>query len=118
MAEVFEDEQEKSSPATEIEHTLGGRAMQFQILHPFPIQSQPRLNVCVFGVSRSGIRVSLLNFPGAFAIDLRQYRLKRYTKNRALRPAPAASVRERLGKFEDLTRKFHCDAGNPACEHP
>src|SRR6266436_7415982 len=107
MAEVFEDEQEKSSPATEIQNALGRGAMEFQILHPFPIQSQPWLNVCVFGVSRSGIRVSLLDFAGAFAIDLRQHRLKRYTENGALRPTPAASVRERLGKFEDLTRKFH-----------
>src|SRR5260370_18930694 len=107
MAEVFEDEQEKSSPATAIEDTLGGRAMQCQILHPFPIQSQPWFDVCVLGVSRSGIRVSLLDFVGAFAIDLRQHRLKRYTENGALRPTPAASVRERLGKFEDLPRKFH-----------
>jgi hypothetical protein len=77
--------------------------MEFQILHAFPIQSQPRLDVCVLGVARTGIRVSLLDFAGAFPIYLRKHRTKRHAKNGALRSAPAAPVGQRLGKFENLT---------------
>jgi hypothetical protein len=87
--------------------------MEVQILHPFAIQTQPGLDVCVLGVARSGIRISLLDFASAFLIDLRQHRPERDAKNGALRPAPAAPVRERLGKLEDLTGYFHsffCDS--------
>src|SRR6266536_2032100 len=107
MAEVFEDEQEKSASATEIEHTLGCRAMEFQILHAFPIQSQPRLDICIFGISCSGVCISLLDLAGAFAIDLRQHWLKRHTENGSLRPAPAAPVAQRLCKLENLAGKLH-----------
>src|SRR6266581_4943083 len=54
MAEVFEDEQEKSTPTTEIEHAFRRCTLEVQVLHPFPIQSQPRFNVCVFDVSGGG----------------------------------------------------------------
>src|SRR5206468_1056399 len=62
-----------------------------------------RLDVCVLGVARGRIRVSLLDFAGAFPIDLRQHRTKRHPENGALRSAPAAPVGQRLGKFENLT---------------
>src|SRR5262245_2999070 len=81
--------------------------MKIQILHPFAIQSQPRLNVCVFGVTGGGIRISLLDFASAFLIDLRQHRPERDAKNGALRPAPTAPVRQRLGKLYDLSGYFH-----------
>src|SRR5438046_6166883 len=105
MAKVFEDEQEKSASATEIEHTFGCRAMEFQILRAFPIQSQPRLDVCIFGISCSRVCISLLDLAGAFAIDLRQHWLKRDTENASLRPAPAAPVAQRLCKLENLAGK-------------
>ena len=81
--------------------------MEIQILHPFAIQSQPRLDVCVFSVTGGGIRIPLLDLASAPLIDLRQHRAERDAKNGALRSTPAASVRQRLGKLEDLTRNFH-----------
>src|SRR5215831_11767887 len=107
MAEVFEDEQEKAAAAAEVEHAFRRGAMEVQVLHPFPIQSQPRFNVCVFGVSGGGIRVSLLDFASAVVIDLRYHRPKGHPKNRSLRPAPAPPICQRLGKLENLTRKLH-----------
>src|SRR5216117_673017 len=81
--------------------------MEFQILHAFPIQSQPRLDVCIFGISCSGVCISLLDLAGAFAIDLRQHWLKRHMENGSLRPAPAAPVAQQLCKLENLARKLH-----------
>src|SRR5437899_5430224 len=81
--------------------------MEVQVLDAFPIQSQPRLDVGVFGITRGGVRVSLLDFPSALLIDLRHHRPERHPKNRSLGPAPAAPVHQRLGKFENLTRKLH-----------
>src|SRR6266478_7604940 len=81
--------------------------MEFQILRAFPIQSQPRLDVCIFGISCSGVCISLLDLAGAFAIDLRQHWLKRHTENGSLRPAPAAPVAQRLCKLENLAGKLH-----------
>src|SRR5690349_7666850 len=107
MAEVFEDEQEKSAATAEIEHAFRRRAMQAQVLHPFPIQTQPRLDVRVFGVTRGGCRISLLDFPSAFLVDLRHHRRERLAKNGPLHPAPAAPVCQRLRKLENLTRKLH-----------
>ena len=107
MTQILQDEQKESAAATQVEDAFGRRAMKIQILHPFTIQSQPRLDVRVFGVARRGIRIPLLDFTSAFLIDLRQHRLKWDAKNGALRPAPAASVRERLGEFEYFPRYFH-----------
>src|SRR6266699_2244199 len=81
--------------------------MELQILHAFPIQSQPRLDVCVLGVARSGIRVSLLDFAGAIPLDLRQHRTKRHAKNGALRSAPVQRVGQRLSQFGELPTQFH-----------
>ena len=81
--------------------------MEIQILHPFAIQSQPRLDVCVFGVTGGGIHIALLDFARAFPIDVRQHWRERNAKKRALRPAPAPPVRQRFGKLQDLTRNFH-----------
>src|SRR5258708_7808295 len=81
--------------------------MEFQILRAFPIQSQPRLDICVFGISCSGVCISLLDLAGAFAIDLRQHWLKRDTEKGSLRPGPAAPVAQRLRKLENLTGKLH-----------
>jgi hypothetical protein len=81
--------------------------MEVQILHPLAIQSQPGLDVCVFGVAGSRIRIALLDFARAFLVNLRQHRPERDAKNGALRSAPAAPIRQRLGKLEDLMRNFH-----------
>src|SRR5437763_10135803 len=107
MAEILEDEQEKSASTTEVEHAFGRRAMEVQVLHPFPIQSQPRLDVCVFRVARSRIRILLLNFASTFAIDVLQHRRKRNAKHRPLHSAPATIVGQRLSKLENFTRNFH-----------
>src|SRR4029450_6151651 len=71
VAKVLQDEQEESASATEIEHPFWRRAMKIQILHTFTIQSQPRLDICVFSVARSRIRISLLDLSCAFPIELR-----------------------------------------------
>lgn len=81
--------------------------MEIQILHPLAVQLEPRLDVCVFRVTCGGIRISLLNFSRAFPIDVREHWLKRDAKNGALRSAPAAPVRQRIGELEDLTGKLH-----------
>src|SRR6266403_2208901 len=81
--------------------------MEFQILHAFPVQSQPRLDICIFGISCSGVCISLLDRAGAFAIDLPQHWLKRHRENGSLRPAPAAPVAQRLCKLKNLTGKLH-----------
>src|SRR5215469_596926 len=107
MAETLEDEQEESAAATQVEHALGWRAVEVQILHPFAIQLQPRFDVRVFGVTCRGLRISLLDFVLAFPIDLRKHWPERHAENRALRPAPAAPVRKWFSKLEDLTGKFH-----------
>src|SRR4029453_17089038 len=92
VAKILQDEQEESASATEVENTFGGRAMKIQILHAFTIQSQPRLDICVFSVAQGRIPISLLDLSCAVPVDLRKHWLKRHAKNRALRPAPAASV--------------------------
>ena len=92
VAKILQDEQKESASATEVENTFGFRAMKIQILHAFPIQSQPRLDICVFSVARSGIGISLLDLSCAVPVDLRKHWLERHAKNRALRPAPAAPV--------------------------
>jgi len=81
--------------------------MKIQILHAFTIQSQPRLDVCVFSVAGSGIRISLLDLACALRVKLRKHRLERHGKNRASRPAPAAPISQRVGEFEDLAGQFH-----------
>src|SRR4030095_526099 len=106
VAESLQDEQEESASAAKVEDTFGRRAMKIQILHAFAIQSQPRLDICVFSVARSGIRISLLDLSGAVPIDLRKHWLERHAKNRALRPAPAAPVGQWLGKLKDFAGKF------------
>src|SRR5438270_9278303 len=107
MPEVLEDEQEKSAATAEVENAFGTRAMEVQILYPLPIQSQPRLDICVFGVTRSRIRISLLNFASTFAIDVLQHRRKRKAKDRPLHPAPATMVGQRLSKLKNFTGNFH-----------
>src|SRR5262249_60402032 len=92
VAKGLQDEQEESASATEIENAFGPRAMKIQILHAFTIQSQPRLDICVFSIARRGIRISLLDLSCACPIDLRKYWLERHAKNRALRSAPATPV--------------------------
>src|SRR5262249_23800937 len=97
--------------------------MKIQILHAFTIQSQPRLDICVFSVARSAIRISLLDLPCAFPVDLRKHCLERYAKNRALRSTPAAPVGQRLCELEDLAGEFHseksinCRATAPVAKH-
>jgi hypothetical protein len=81
--------------------------MEFQILNTFPIQSQPRFDVRVLGISSRGIRIALLNFSGAFVSDVRKDGLKRKTKNRALSSTPTALIGQWLRKFEDLSGKLH-----------
>ena len=81
--------------------------MEIQILHPFAVQLEPRLDVCVFRVACGGIRISLLDFSRAFPIDMREHWLKRDAKNGTLRSPPAAPVRERIGELEDFTGKLH-----------
>src|SRR5205823_10692597 len=81
--------------------------MEVQLLYPHPIQSQPRLDICVFGVTRSRIRISLLNFARTFAIDVLQHRRKRNAKDRPLHSAPATMVGQRLSKLENFTGNFH-----------
>ena len=81
--------------------------MEIQILHPLAVQLEPRLDVCVFRVTCGGIRISLLDFARAFPIDVLEHWLKRDAKNGALRSAPAAPVRQRIGELEDLTGKLH-----------
>jgi hypothetical protein len=112
MTEIFQDEQKESAAAPQVQHTFWRRPMEIQILHPFAIQTQPGLDVRVLGVPRSGIRISLLDFASPFAIDLRQHRPEWDAKNGALRPAPAAPVRQRLGKLENLTGYFHSFSGD------
>src|SRR4030095_10965521 len=106
MAEVFRDEQEKSATAPEIENAFRLCTMEFQLLHASGSQSQPRLVVRVFGVSSRGIRIALLDFSGARFIDFCQHWLKRNAKNRALRSAQTTPVGQRLGKFQNLSRKI------------
>src|SRR5438067_3899819 len=125
MPEVLEDEQEKSAATAEVENAFGTRALEVQILYPLPIQSQPRLDICVFGVTRSRIRISLLNFARTFAIDVLQHRRKRNAKDRPLHPAPATMVGQRLSKLENFTGNFHscfvrtrnCRATAPVANH-
>jgi hypothetical protein len=81
--------------------------MEFQILHAFPIQSQPRLDVRVFGVAGRRISIALLDFARASLIDFREHRPKWNAKNRALCPTPATTVSQWLGKFENFSGKFH-----------
>src|SRR4029453_13944673 len=81
--------------------------MEFQILPAFAIQSQPRLDVRVFGVSSRGIRIALLDFSGAPFIDFSQHWLKGNGKNRGLGSSQTTPVGQRLGKFQNLSRKFH-----------
>src|SRR5262249_56113330 len=82
VAEVVEDEKGESTAATEVENTFGRRAMKIQILHAFAIQTQPRLDICIFSITRSRIRVSLLDLSRAVPVDLRQHWLERHAKNR------------------------------------
>src|SRR5215468_10104747 len=97
--------------------------MEIQILHAFTIQPQPRLDICVFSIARSGIRISLLDLSCPFPVDLRKHWLERHAENRALCPAPAAPVRKWFGKLQDLTGKFHseksinCRATAPVAKH-
>ncbi len=62
MTKPFQNEQEKSASAAEIEHPLWCRAMQLQILHAFAIQAQPGIHVRVFGVPGGQAGVALLYF--------------------------------------------------------
>src|SRR5262245_47019825 len=72
VAKILQDEQEESASATKVEHTFGGRAMKIQILYAFTIQSQPRLDICVFSVAHGRIRISLLDLSCAVPVDLRK----------------------------------------------
>src|SRR5204863_1641587 len=108
-AKVPQDKQKESASATEVEDTFGLQAMKIQILYAFTIQSQPRLDICVFSVTRSGVRISLLDLACAVAVDLRKHWLEGYAKNRALRSAPAAPVGQWFSELEDLTRQFHSE---------
>jgi hypothetical protein len=83
--------------------------MKIQILHAFTIQVQPRLDLCVFGVAGTGIRISSLDLSRAVPIDLRKHRLERDAKNRALRSAPAAPVSQWFGELEDFAGEFHSE---------
>jgi hypothetical protein len=102
VAKILQDKQEESTSTTEIENTFGFRAMEIQILHAFAIEFQPRLDICVFRVSRSGIRISLLDLSGALTVDLREHWFERHRKDRALRSAPTTPVGQRLRELEDL----------------
>src|SRR6266699_3114625 len=81
--------------------------MEFQILHAFPIQSQPWLDIRVLGIARLRIRITLLDFAQTFLINAGQQGPKGYAKNGALRSAPATLVSQWLGKFEQFMRQFH-----------
>src|SRR5262245_558724 len=83
--------------------------MKVQILYAFTIQSQPWLDICVFSVARSGIRISLLDFSCAAQVDLRKHWLKWHAENRPLRSAPAAPVSQWRGELEDLAGQFHLE---------
>src|SRR5215469_14646531 len=83
--------------------------MKIQILYPFTIQLQPRLDICVFGVARSRTRISLLDLSSAFPVDLRKHWPERHRKNRALCSAPAAPVGQWLGELKDFAGKFHSE---------
>src|SRR5918996_3416173 len=107
VAKVLQDEQEESASTTEVENTFGRRAMKIQILHAFTIQSQPRLDICIFGIARCGIRISLLDLSCAVPVNLREHWPERHAKKRALRSAPAAPVGQLLGEFEDFAGELH-----------
>ena len=81
--------------------------MEVQILHAFPIQSQPWLDIRVLGIARLRIRITLLDFAQTFLIDAGQQGPKRDAKKGALRSAPATLVSQRLGKFEEFMGQFH-----------
>src|SRR5438105_14897410 len=81
--------------------------MEFQILHAFPIQSQPWLDIRVLGIARLRIRITLLDFAQTFLIDPGQQGRKRDAKKGALRSAPASLVSQRLGKFEEFMGEYH-----------
>ena len=107
MTKPFQDEQEKSTSAAEIEHALRRRAMQLQILHAFAIQAQPGIHVRVFGVPGGQAGVALLYFAQTLAIDACPQPPKRHAKNGALRSAPRAPVSQGMHKLADLTVKLH-----------
>jgi len=107
MTKSFQNEQEKSASAAEIEHALRRRAMQLQILHAFAIQAQPGIHVRVFGVPGGQAGVALLYFAQTLAIDACPQPPKRQAKNGALRSAPCAPVRQGMCKLADLTVKLH-----------
>src|SRR5258707_1020033 len=83
--------------------------MEIQILHTFTIQFQPRLDICVFSVARSGIYISLLHLSCALPVDLREHWLERHAKNRPLRSAQGPPVGQWLGELEDLAGQFHSE---------
>ena len=76
MTEPFQDEQEKSTAAAEIEDALGRRAMQFQILHSLTINAQPLIDIGIFCAG-----VTFLDFGEPVLINAGEDRTKGQPKN-------------------------------------
>src|ERR1043166_5393994 len=113
MVESFEDEQEITAPATEIENALGRTAVQLQILDSFTIHSQPMIDVGIFFTRMEG-----LNFSQLILIGPRHYRSQRQSKDRALGPAPGAPIGFAANQFSGLAREFHATASAISRNNP
>jgi hypothetical protein len=79
--------------------------MQFQILDSLAINAQPLFDIGVFGAG-----VTVLNFDKPILINPGENRTERQSKNRTLRPAPAAAVRFPTHEFREFPEQLHVSA--------
>ena len=76
MTNSFQNEQEKSAAAAEIENAPRRRAMQFQILDSLAVNAQPLIDIGIFLAG-----VTFLNFSEPILIEAVENRAKGQSKN-------------------------------------
>jgi hypothetical protein len=87
MSKSFQNEQEESATASQVEHTLWPSAVQLQILHSFAIYPQPMIDIGEFAS-----RVLPLDLTKAVLVDSGEHWPERKPKNGALRSTPGAAM--------------------------
>src|ERR1700674_1141880 len=107
VAEMLEDEKKEAAAATQIEHGERRRVMQFQVLRPHDVETQPSFYVGVFRVVRIRGGLRRLDLGQTRLVDLRVKRRERDRMNGTLGPAPGPAIGQRLRELRDFVGKPH-----------
>lgn len=102
MPEVLKNEEKESAAAAKVENRLGRRPMQFEVLGPYDIQSQPPLHVGVLRVMLPGRGMLRMEMRQLRLIDASEDRRERNRVNDALGAPPGPVVGQRLRELGDF----------------